>query len=152
MSACALEVSGGLRATSKLGRRTGRHSRPRHNTLMPYLCRRPEEMLRTLFTFSLAVGVCASAIGAPFTSFGAPDCGQWVNSPSLPRKGWLLGFMSGLSAQHADFRPSAKDPLDRVSSADQIYVWMDNYCKANPLKSVSNAGLELFDELRSQSK
>jgi hypothetical protein len=102
----------------------------------------------------VAASACASlpALGAPFTVFGAPDCGQWAGNPTQTRKAWLLGFMSGLSGQHMTLRPTAKDPLDRVSSAEQIFVWMDNYCKAKPLSRVETGGLDLFDELRAQAK
>lgn len=40
-----------------------------------------------------------------------------------------------------------RDPLGRLKSAQQVYVWMDNYCKANPLKTVTEAGYELVVEL-----
>jgi hypothetical protein len=109
--------------------------------------------MRRLFLI-VAVAACAScpALGAPFTAFGAPDCGQWASNPTQTRKAWLLGFMSGLSGQYMSLLPHAKDPLDRVSSAEQIFVWMDNYFKGNPLSRVEKGGLELFEELRAQAK
>ncbi len=84
------------------------------------------------------------------TIFGAPDCGQWVKDNNPNRKAWLLGYMSGLNVAHelADLKP--KDPLDKMRSAEQAFLWIDNYCKANPLKTVAIAGLELFQELKSK--
>ncbi len=40
------------------------------------------------------------------------------------------------------------NPLGTLKSADQIFLWMDNWCKANPLKKVGEGGAELFVELR----
>jgi hypothetical protein len=60
--------------------------------------------------------------------------------------------MSGLAGQYIRLRPTAKDPLERISSAEQIWIWMDNYCKTNPLEDVSTGGLVLFEELRAQVK
>ena len=44
-----------------------------------------------------------------------------------------------------DFKPV--NPLDSVSSAEQMFVWMDNYCKTNPLGNVTEGAAELFDEI-----
>lgn len=89
-----------------------------------------------------------------YTLFGGPDCGKWVNTPSAQYKTWLMGFMSGQNAQHVGYRDvikdpyfQAKDPLDQVSSAEQLFLWMDNYCRANPLKTVADGGVALFAEL-----
>lgn len=93
----------------------------------------------------LAAGL--SPVAQAYTTFGAPDCGKWVNAPSNQQKAWLLGFMSGMNANHQVLRPELKDPLDPLNSADQIFLWMDNYCKANPLKTVGDGGVALFTEL-----
>jgi hypothetical protein len=77
------------------------------------------------------------------TTVGSTDCGQWTQKPSNPRKAWLLGFMSGLNFAN----PSRSDALNKLSSADQIIVWMDNYCKDNPLNDVAVGGRELYAEL-----
>ena len=45
-----------------------------------------------------------------------------------------------------------KDPLDALNSADQAYLWMDNWCKANPLKKVSEGAVSLFIELMDKKK
>lgn len=79
------------------------------------------------------------------TIFGRTTCAQWTNDNSSSRQAWLLGFMSGLSMKHAEIRDH--DPLAKAGSADQIFRWVDNYCRANPLKTVAQAGDALFDEL-----
>jgi len=79
--------------------------------------------------------------------FGVVDCGQWVND-RVPaekefNKGWLLGYLSGLNLGN----PGSKDQLLKVNSADQIFLWMDNYCRANPLQKVRLGADALFEEL-----
>ena len=82
------------------------------------------------------------------TVFGMPDCGEWVNQVNSPKKGWLLGYMSGLNTLHdiEDLKPES--PLKKINSANQVFLWMDNYCKTNPLKTVGDGGWVLFKELR----
>jgi hypothetical protein len=82
------------------------------------------------------------------TVFGMPDCGEWINKANNPQKGWLLGYMSGLNTLHdiEDLKPES--PLKKINSANQVFLWMDNYCKTNPLKTVGDGGWVLFKELR----
>ena len=81
--------------------------------------------------------------------WGQSDCGEWVNTSksNLTVKAWLLGYMSGIGVMH-ELNDSTDNPLGKIKSAQQIYVWMDNFCQKNPLKTVSDAGVELFIELR----
>jgi hypothetical protein len=87
------------------------------------------------------------AISQISTSFGASDCGQWVaKSKSNPAyRTWLLGYMSGLNSA---LFTSKNDPLDKINSAEQIFLWMDNFCQRNPLKNVQDGGNALFLELQ----
>ena len=77
------------------------------------------------------------------TMFGGPDCGQWLSRTDT-RKAWVLGFMSGINSVVAN---KNLDPLDKINSANQIFVWMDNYCRNNPLKTASDGGQILYKEL-----
>ena len=89
-------------------------------------------------------------IGQPAVSqviyFGNPDCGKWVaNSKSIPSmRSWLLGYLSGLNSGVGNPK---NDALSKINSAEQIFLWMDNYCAKNPLQSVSTGGNQLFYEL-----
>ena len=94
------------------------------------------------FIFSMVLLNPAQAV----ITFGIPDCGQWVNNKTETRKTWLLGYMSGLSVMH-ELNKNRDDPLKKINSAQQIYLWMDNYCQKNPLKDVSDGGAALFIEL-----
>lgn len=84
--------------------------------------------------------------------FGTSDCGQWVNSKTDARRAWVLGFMSGMSQATFLFgtpadRKTNGDWLNKVNSADQIFLFVDNYCQKNPLDKVGTAGLALYLEL-----
>jgi hypothetical protein len=62
-----------------------------------------------------------------------------------------LGFVSGNNlVTAATLSPTPKvrlhDPLATIS-AQQIYLWMDNYCRANPLKTVDEGGILLYEEI-----
>lgn len=109
-------------------------------------------MKKAAIAIVLALAAATSAAsGREFTVFGAPDCGQWINANNMARKTWLLGYMTGMSRIYSELRKKDKDPLDRIKSADQMYLWVDNYCKANPLHTVDKAGYELLVELISAS-
>ena len=81
------------------------------------------------------------------TSFGNYDCGQWFTRSSAARI-WLLGYLSGLASADSTTKI---DVLDRLNSADQAHLWMDNYCKNNPLKKVNEGAMELYMELSRKS-
>lgn len=80
-------------------------------------------------------------------SFGGADCGEWVNGNDKNRtkNAWLLGYLSGINMA---ISKGTYDPLNKINSAPQIYLWMDNYCKANPLKTIREGGLDLYLELQ----
>ena len=100
----------------------------------------------------LCVFVCSlvqPVLGA--WTYGVRDCGQWINRKKdvyaeLAITGWLAGYMSGLSRMHA-LNGRKDDPLRKATSADQIFLWMDNYCQKNPLNDLVDGGDDLFLEL-----
>jgi hypothetical protein len=85
----------------------------------------------------------ANAQQATVTSIGDYDCGEWFTKKQ-PARTWLLGYLSGLAAGDSQAKV---DVLDRLNSADQAYFWMDNYCKANPLKNISSGAIQLYFEV-----
>jgi hypothetical protein len=78
--------------------------------------------------------------------FGNYDCGQWFVIRE-PAKAWLLGYLSGINAMMANDKINY-DPLKKLNSAEQAFLWMDNYCKANPLSSVVDGASDLYLELQ----
>ena len=101
------------------------------------------KLLITVFAMTISNLVFAQPIG-----FGEPDCGQWVQSQTATstlkqsNRAWLLGWVSGLN-----MNPLYNDALGKVNSAAQIYLWVDNYCKNNPLSGASVGGIMLLAEL-----
>ena len=84
------------------------------------------------------------------TSLGAVDCEKWLTKNSVYEKIWLVGFMSGLNFMHELNNRGGDDPLGQVKSSEKIFLWMDNYCRANPLKTVLDGALHLYNELRAK--
>lgn len=81
-------------------------------------------------------------------TYGGTDCGKWNQQKSESDKGWLLGYMSGLSMQNTITTNGKSDPLGKITSAYQIWSWMDNYCQKNPLDTLVQGGHQLFEELK----
>jgi hypothetical protein len=69
---------------------------------------------------------------------GTISCGTWTalrrqGRAQLPEQ-WILGFLSGVGYESG----GRSNPLNGVD-ADAVWAWMDNYCHANPLVSISKA-------------
>ena len=81
------------------------------------------------------------------TIFGRPDCGVWLSKQRETDKAWLLGYVSGISLSEMGGLSGARDPFGKISSVEQIYIWMNNYCQKNPLKNVGDGAFSLYLEL-----
>jgi hypothetical protein len=55
-------------------------------------------------------------------------------------KQWLVGYLSGVAAG------LDKDLLTGMNN-DSIFLWMDNYCRANPLRRIDEGGYTLALEI-----
>lgn len=99
--------------------------------------------LKQLFILCVfATSLWQSASGQ--ATFGEPNCGQWVSRKREPDKAWLLGYLSGAGSWQVATKANL---LKQIGSAEQIFLWMDNYCKANPLSFLSDGGDKLIFEL-----
>jgi hypothetical protein len=84
------------------------------------------------------------------TTFGSSSCGVWVREraegkqSSQASRFWLAGYLSGLAVGRD------RDVIGETD-ADSVFLWMDKYCKANPLANVGTGADELFDELAVRS-
>ena len=82
---------------------------------------------------------------------GVPDCASWLQPEHATRefmnKSWLVGYLSGLNLGF--FVDKSRKPFDYFAgvTTGQIYLWMDNYCRANPLSNVMVGSSELFAEM-----
>jgi hypothetical protein len=76
------------------------------------------------------------------TLIGSRNCDDWIKERTVVDEAWLVGFLSGINVTGV-----TNNALNKIQSASQIHLWMDNYCKANPLHTVSKGAYQLFDEL-----
>ena len=81
---------------------------------------------------------------------GTPDCGSWVkpesNLSDLRQKAWLIGYLSGINI---GFRIEKQRTFNYFSGVtnDQIFLWMDKYCKENPLSNLVSGSADLYIEM-----
>jgi hypothetical protein len=84
---------------------------------------------------------------------GARSCGKWMEErriaksakemnkvPVLITRSWFLGYLSGRADQ------SGRNFLKGTDS-DSIFLWLDNYCQANPKMELDQAAIALSREL-----
>jgi hypothetical protein len=84
---------------------------------------------------------------------GSRSCGKWTEEkrlakstkemnkiPVLITRSWFLGFLSGRADE------SGRNFLKGTDS-DSIFLWLDNYCQANPTMELNKAGDDLAREL-----
>lgn len=77
---------------------------------------------------------------------GARSCGEWTQQrnkagwEALATEAWIAGYLSGLAFQ------SGKSFLKGTDNPS-LFLWIDNYCRTNPLDDVADASNELAAEL-----
>ncbi len=82
------------------------------------------------------------------TILGAIDntCADWVTARDRKKaqayEFWLTGFVSGINISN-DY---SNDFL-RGIKANSLELWMDKYCRENPLKTIPEGALQLVTEL-----
>jgi hypothetical protein len=92
----------------------------------------------------IALSFAALGAHAGVTILGYSDCGDWVHNNYVTDKGWLLGYLSAMNSVQMGFK--MPDTLKGVTG-EQILLWMDNYCKANPLSTLQDGAMKLNNEL-----
>ena len=100
----------------------------------------------------LLLACCLAQPASGVTIFGRPDCGLWLSQQRETDKAWLLGYVSGISMSEQGGLSGRSDPLGKISSAEQIFIWMNNYCQKNPLKNVGDGAFSLYLELLTNPK
>lgn len=101
--------------------------------------------MKKKIALTLLASIAISSSSYAVNIRGASSCGKWVKDRNervfSPSQAWLVGFLSGLAI--GTDRDVVRVELDN----DSIYLWMDNYCKANPLKDISDGGMNLAVEV-----
>ncbi|OFV92931.1 MAG: hypothetical protein A3H95_12600 [Acidobacteria bacterium RIFCSPLOWO2_02_FULL_64_15] len=88
----------------------------------------------------------------PYTIYGegtSVSCGRWLSFRSggtdrdrlgaLAAEAWIRGFVTGVGMGSAS-------TLQQTDTAG-MELWMDNYCRANPLKQMVDGASSLVQEL-----
>lgn len=104
-------------------------------------------------------GLLVSTLSAAAVEIkGSRSCSHWLDDsryaksttemnrvPLLIAKSWFLGYLSGRADE------SGRNFLKGTDN-DSIFLWLDNYCRANPNQALENAGAELARELIKQKQ
>lgn len=111
-------------------------------------------MHRAVLT-AIALTLFSEMAFAVVTIRGTRSCGQWIEIRDDEKKGvkpitsisvqsWLIGFLSG-QALESDKDFWGKEGANSLDNAS-VFLWMDNYCRANPLKPLNQGADQLFEE------
>ena len=106
--------------------------------------------MRIAFSISLALALMlAPGIGAGQRIWveTAEDCGEWVKARKLkrssPYEARLIGMLDGMAVgRMIDIWKAQGTSM----SKEQVYVWMDSYCQANPQSRIVVGAEELANE------
>jgi len=103
-------------------------------------------MKSTLFILSclLVIATVSSQSLAVVNVRGMSSCGGWLTRGTgelaQMRQAWVIGYLSGRAAA------TDKDFLTGIDDAT-IFLWLDNFCRANPNKDVEDGAAALAAEL-----
>ena len=98
--------------------------------------------------FIVIVALCFQSSAFCQSAYGRVDCGQWLNDQAplkFESQSWVLGYLSGLNA--GVNISNGRDALIKLNSQEQVFLWMDKYCRVNPLEMVRTGATKLFIEL-----
>lgn len=102
----------------------------------------------------LYIFCCSSfaQLSPPVKIYGLVDCGEWLNPRSdiqaLANKYWLMGYLTGINTMLMSPALDSGNVLGRLSSSQQAFLWMDKFCRENPLSTPYLGGLTLLNELK----
>jgi hypothetical protein len=71
---------------------------------------------------------------------GAQSCGVWAKDRGVHEKAWLVGYLSGVAMV------TNRNFVEGTDS-NSMYLWMDKYCRENPLKDMADGAYALYQEL-----
>jgi hypothetical protein len=104
-----------------------------------------------MFAVALVVPVVAHADEPRHTyimfGFGLASCGSWTEFRKHPYSNtslttWLAGYMTAFDLYGTD-----REDGSNGTDINGLAGWIDNYCKANPLRTTANAADALTFQL-----
>jgi hypothetical protein len=83
------------------------------------------------------------------SGFDDMSCGAWSSSASNPTAraqylAWFRGFITGVNYSN----PQLQIPLERLPSNETMTLYVDKYCRDNPLSIFPGAAFALVKDLR----
>jgi hypothetical protein len=107
------------------------------------------EITMRMIAVAAALVFTISAASAQPSVFvmGDVNCGKWIEGrtqrTALNLEGFVQGFLNGLAqGTGIEFWDVGGN---RVSNS-QVFLWMDNYCRTNPLSNVYAGATALINE------
>lgn len=78
---------------------------------------------------------------------GPIDCGLWIEGRTARTsdvfEGYVIGMLNGLAfGAWREFWEAGGTPVSRPA----VFLWLDNYCRDNPLRGLSVGIIDLFRE------
>ena len=82
-------------------------------------------------------------------SYADTSCGAWTRSATREAAraqyaSWFRGFVSG----HNFGNPESQVPMGQMPDDATLYLYIDKYCRDNPLNPFTSAAFRLVEELR----
>ena len=110
--------------------------------------------MKKLLSYSLSIILCCLFLNKVAFSQnvwveGQVDCGLWAkgrNADASILEGYVLGLLNGMTLESGfNFW---KKPYS--ISSEQSFLWLDKYCRENPLSSTITGIRKLFNNRRSE--
>jgi len=113
--------------------------------------RRLSEFVRNFALLSLTLAV---PLQGKATSL-AIDCGKWVSRTGTQKvqyEAYVVGLLNGMNnvwetTYFVREKNWVKSPLDRLGSAEQIFLYLDRHCRDKPLSDVLSGTYALWIEV-----
>jgi hypothetical protein len=101
-------------------------------------------LIAAAVVIAVTLTLTGSAEAYTVAGLGTASCGTWTaarrDRNAWGFEQWALGFLSGIGYAGA----AQDDPL-YGTDADGVWGWFDNYCRAHPVVTLSNAA-KAFDQ------
>lgn len=75
------------------------------------------------------------------------DCRVWLTSSGPELKVWAVGYLSGMNVVWNAEQKAPANPLSMLSSREEVFTWLNAYCRANEPQPLGRALIVLFFEL-----
>jgi hypothetical protein len=100
------------------------------------------------FLLSIAIVLTMTAPASPQIVMHAVDCGTWIKAReggnATHLEWYIIGLLDGMTAAS---NVSVRGTKANNYSDDQIFYWIDKYCKNKPLEILPNGMVDFADEV-----